>query len=153
MPPADVSPSQDDKVWISREEYERLRTNGSISPGYGTPVVYTGQAGAEPLPPPDRQMGQTMQVVGLVAALALLLSFTTSMFDWLVVPAVLFLAGLAIISIWNVARSGRIAQPSKVTKYALAALGIILFLPILGYMAMIFLFILIFSFGGGDVGS
>ncbi len=156
MQPNDSTP-QSDAVWISREEYERLRahqqTNISMQTTQTPSQVVTSTPDEEP------HISRTKAIIGGALAAVLFLSVSVSGIRLAFIPVLVIFLAYIVVSL-NDVRKARILhqpphamQPGKPQKSLLLklviAVVIIAALPILGYMAMIAFFIAIFALNGG----
>ena len=153
-----------DNVWLSREEYERMKHDAESYRQIDISTASFVTATPQEVSPQFLSVKMTgTSIVLLISAVALFLAFTTEVFAFLAVPAVLALVIFGIKGIVDALRptfvdgpQGQVKSQSKTKKIitgiiiAIALLlGAQLILPA---FAIIFLIIMI-GFGGGDVGS
>lgn len=161
-------------VWISREEYERLRQAGqSQTPAPTEYAQYSQPAAVAPLNAPVTKNVQTARALqkysGIVAAVSVLLLLTGISETMAITPLLYSILGIAIPVLLISSVAGAIAAPrTKQPGQSLFAklltprgvLGGILLVvlliiaaPVLYGIFMVAMLILMVSFGGGDVGS
>jgi len=149
-----------DNVWISREEYERLRVAASqpqpqLQQPNQTVNATQPQAVVQAFENPDKVSHQQV-ITGLVLGLMVILSLSFSIFRFFAIPAILIFLVFAILNIIDFVRAGKglngAATTSKRrhTYKILLIVGVsLLVVPVVSYMALILFFVLLFSLGGG----
>ena len=138
----------DNKVWISREEYARLQQLENQAPTiqpYVSPIATEDKAA-------KLQAFETQQmIVGGFLALVLVLALIVPGLGFLVGPLVIIFATLAILAFdkYRKIQQSKAVTLTKTTKIILIILGCLIVLPALAFGALILFFIFILSVGGG----
>lgn len=161
-----------ENVWISREEYDRLRNNQTTTAS--TPATVTADSTPFSAAKEEKKAQRMQTILGVVLAIMLLISMTNeNLSAFSLLPVSLF-AIFAIMSLIDYLRkrhsSGTIfgspinptstADPAVDAKHRssryklLLIIALILIaLPILAPIAFILFFLVLAAFGGGDIGS
>jgi hypothetical protein len=153
--PAKQAAVPTDAVWISREEYDRLRQAEITQAQSVLPAAAINDIPAQDKQPLSSLMPAVLGLLGIV----LFLSFTTPIFSvGLTSFALLIFFGLALISFIDYARNkNKSVTPKQATKKFLKMLAltalILVILPGIFIVGMIILFILVLGFNGGDIGT
>lgn len=150
-------PPQDNSVWISREEYERLKQAEQTAANQIAPTPYVSSpAYDDPAQSPALQtMRRQQTVVSAVLGIAFVIALTVPGLGWLAGIVVTIFIIFALTSLFQYQRTkrrvtkGDIPQPRSAVKLVLIVLGCILLLPVLAYAGMLVLFVILFSAGGG----
>lgn len=165
MPPSTPENNDPSKIWISREEYERLRAaeNAQQQSTYTNPL-YT-------MPPvvsvgyPDHsasdKLAKQQKIVALFLAVLLIISLSVSAPVWLAGGTMAVFLIYSLVGINDYSRLRRRettvvsvkdmvadSAPSTIKKL-LVIIGILLLLPVIGYTLFFMFIIFIFSIGGG----
>lgn len=153
--PAQQAATPTDAVWISREEYNRLKQAENAQAQSSLPATNTDTLAQGK----ETQSSLTPTLLG-VLGIVLFLSFTTPIFSGGITSfALLIFFGLALISFIDYARNkNKSATPKQATKKFLKTLAftalILAILPGIYFAGMVVLFIILIGFGGGgDIGS
>lgn len=155
--PAPPTEQNSANVWISKEEYERLRAleyrqqTGMVPPVVVPPGVADPQKDVRAL-----QSQRTWQVVlGSLLALALYFSVVSGAAAsvWLVLAIVIF-GGISLADYFRSHQAG-VTSPAKPFKHNPYKILVLAFagIAILPSLALVGLFIIFMTLGGGDVGS
>lgn len=153
MPPRNPNENNDQsKVWISREEYERLRQMENRPPDT-PPVISTPAASYQPHSLSDK-MAKQQKIVALILAVLLIIVLSVGKLQALVVFIALVFVVFGIMSIVDYQRQRKREdnhdvplppgkEPHIFRRLAVIA-GILLLIPIIGYMVMIFIVMSLF---------
>lgn len=153
------------KVWISREEYERLR---AMDVSQSTNRTFVAPDKPYVSTAPDHTvsdgMFRTQKIVGFILAIALLIALSVSAGSWIVLAIVFVFLLFAIFSTADYAKQRKRessllpddlpgGKSSTVIKHALLAIAIVIAIPVLANVAMIVLFMMLIAASGGQAGS
>lgn len=166
MPPNEPQQNQDN-VWISREEYERLRSVAARAPDTSSNGIQYGWdnggiVNADPVTAytdhsVSEKMADQQKMALLFLAIGLILSLSISGIGFLAPLFGSILTIFGFVSIFSYAnqrkkengQSQGVKQPPGVARTLLIITGIVLMIPVLGFFAMIMLMIFFMGLSGG----
>ncbi|MDB5166515.1 MAG: hypothetical protein JWM37_587 [Candidatus Saccharibacteria bacterium] len=136
MPPA---PHPNDPVWLSREEYDRLRQQAAYN---AVPLVVPA--------PPQAKTNTVGTTVAAVTAIGLLIALTTHMTGIFLIclPVLIVITLISWVKSIRAKNDGSIR--SKITVTALAIIIILLILALLAFAP--FILLIFFVMAGGGIG-
>jgi hypothetical protein len=149
-----MQPQSDGKVWISREEYERLRQAEQSQPlpqsPVGTPTPFVSSTNT--LETIQRQE----LIIGSILGIGFVLSLCVSNLRWLAVLIVIIFCAFALVSFMQyreakmrIARGQTPRQPRSTTKILLTIGATLLIAPTVAFIALIVFLIVVLSVSGG----
>jgi asparagine N-glycosylation enzyme membrane subunit Stt3 len=154
-----VPPQTNDKVWISREEYDRLREADKTPalPHYPTHGMQSNPYDVPPSTAPLSVMQRQLLIVSTVLGVVFVLSLSVSVLHWLVAPIVVIFLIFAVVSLVqynrakaHIARGEAVKQPRSTARLLFLIAGGVLLLPFAFAGTMIVLFIIFMSLNGGQ---
>lgn len=150
-------PAPANAVWISREEYDRLRqAETSSQPVAASAPVQSNTVHVQEIK--DTQATTKATILG-VLAIALFVGFTTSLLNgaWVSIILLIFF-GVSVLGALDYIRKNQnsvsIKDASKnIAKILLVTAIVLSMLPMIYIAGVIVIFVIMVGLGGGDIGS